>query len=334
MFAHGRVSRGSRQRVTPPPPTGSSEHPIPRAFRGLAVAIGTTMLVYGAGAVGGLSALDGILRAARAEDPSAPQIPDPKIWGTAPADSSGPANVAPVEDANRRPVARMVWKTVTSPGGRSFQVLVPATPEELAALGSTPAAGAGQDSDGIARPAVGDGSSPPPVPASDLVMAGELGRPRGRSGTNLPPRVATPEAAPYLPPVTAFGVYAGISSIAGIQMTIPTDATLAFRTGLTGFPGAGWLWTPGLELRFAHEPGTFSTDGVYGFTNLYIGETTTDDSVDKHWGAETGAGYRWILPDRRGVRWIAAIELGGRWTPKSSAPKTPTIRAFWMIAAP
>ena len=40
------------------------------------------------------------------------------------------------------------------------------------------------------------------------------------------------------------------------------------------------------------------------------------------------------LEEKIGAQGFAAIELGGRWTTESSAPKTPTVRAFWMIAAP
>ena len=52
------------------------------------------------------------------------------------------------------------------------------------------------------------------------------------------------------------------------------------------------------------------------------------------WGIENGLGYRWIMPDRRGVRWIAAVEMGGRWSNESVWPIKPSVRAFWMIAAP
>jgi hypothetical protein len=103
--------------------------------------------------------------------------------------------------------------------------------------------------------------------------------------------------------------------------------------GITGFPKLGWLWTPGMELRFGQKRGRLSTDGVYHFSNLYIGQSTNGKDEDL-WGAESGFGYRWLLPDRRGVRWIAAVELGGRWTTESGFPDTPSLRAFWMIAAP
>ena len=298
-----------------------------------------------------LSLLFGTMRA-NAQDTGGSAVPDPSVWGTSDPASDDPGTSAgegtsagqgtsPGQDANRQalpdsvdarpPVAKMVWKTITTPSGRTFQVLEAATPEEIeqarreTAQGDNPVTPVStMGPDGAAKTSGANG---------DMASVADLGsRPMGRNG----------EARPGLhwangsgvPSVTAFGVYGGYSSTAGLQMTLPTDGTFAFRMGLTGFPGLGWLWTPGVELRFGQEPGVLNTDGVYGFSNLYIGETVHDDPVSKHWGVETGGGYRWILPDRRSVRWIAAIELGGRWTTESSAPKTPTVRAFWMIAAP
>jgi hypothetical protein len=120
----------------------------------------------------------------------------------------------------------------------------------------------------------------------------------------------------------------------GFQFVIPTDATIAFRTGFTGLPGIGYLLTPGFEIRFDQTPGTYNIDSGYAFSNLYIGETVEDGPNTSHWGLESGIGYRWIRPDRRGVRWIGAVEFGGRWSTESVWPIKPSVRAFWLIAAP
>ena len=285
-----------------------------------------------------------------AENETRQQIPDPATWNAEEAASDSldadPSNLATTirsgsatDEAarnasadstdTRRPVAKMVWRTVTSPSGRTFQVLEPASPEEIeqAARDAREAAGRAADGDSVRAAAAGA--------SEDIAMMGDLGTRRSGRGTGGDPSALGQWMNQGgVPRITSFGVYGGYASTAGLQLAIPTDATFAFRMGLTGFPGIGWLFTPGVELRFGQEPGTFSTDGVYGFSNLYVGETVSADPVKKHWGVETGGGYRWILPDRRSVRWIAAIEIGGRWSPSSSAPKTPTVRAFWMIAAP
>lgn len=206
---------------------------------------------------------------------------------------------------------RLVWTEVTTEAG-TMMVLRPA-------------------SDPNAQP----GDLVNPSPSSDRPE--EFSSLHPPTSPGLSPRTSTQpygsNAPPHLP-VSAFGVYGGFPSAVGFQFVIPTDATLAFRTGFTGLPGIGYLLTPGVELRFNQTPGTYNTDSAYGFSNLYIGETVKDGPNDSHWGLETGIGYRWILPDRRGVRWIAAVEFGGRWTTESTWPTKPSMRAFWMIAAP
>lgn len=270
-----------------------------------------------------------------AEGDASTPVPDPLTWGT--VEPSAGRAAAPDSADVRRPVAKMVWKTVTSPSGRTFQVLEAATPEEIenaAREARTAATKSGDDSSAIVGVSAAPEGAGPAGSGGDIAMMGDLGRTTGRSSGGNPTALGQWMNQGGVPKITSFGVYGGYSSTAGFQLAIPTDATFAFRMGLTGFPGIGWLWTPGVELRFGQTPGAYNTDGVYGFSNLYVGETVSDDPVTKHWGVETGAGYRWILPDRRSVRWIAAIEIGGRWSPDSSAPKTPAVRAFWMIAAP
>ncbi|MEZ4650191.1 MAG: hypothetical protein R3E97_15690 [Candidatus Eisenbacteria bacterium] len=276
---------------------------------------------------------------AQAEDGGGSVVPDPSVWGTveetgtpqAQPQPIAPEQTAPDSVDARPPVAKMIWKTITTPSGRTFQVLEAATPEEIeqaraatpGSAGVTPVSTA--DPAGTTRGAAAENT--------DLASIADLGsRPMRRNG-NVGPGQPFPGGT-GVSSIAAFGVYGGYSSTAGLQVTVPADGTFAWRMGLTGFPGLGWLWTPGVELRFGQERGTFNTDGVYGFSNLYIGETLHESPDKQHWGMETGAGFRWILPDRRSVRWIAAIELGGRWTTESASPKTPTVRAFWMIAAP
>lgn len=137
-----------------------------------------------------------------------------------------------------------------------------------------------------------------------------------------------------LPRMSAIGAYGGYPSTVGVQFAAPTDGPIAFRSGLTGMPGVGVLWTPGVELRFGQDWETYSSDAPYAFTNLYLGKEVRSGDDKEHSGLEAGLGYRWLLPDRRGVRWVAAIELGGRWSNDSALPATPSVRAFWMIAAP
>ena len=137
-----------------------------------------------------------------------------------------------------------------------------------------------------------------------------------------------------LPRMSSIGAYGGYPSTVGMQFAAPTDGPIAFRSGLTGMPGVGVLWTPGVELRFGQDWETYSTNSPYAFSNLYLGKEVRSGDDKEHTGLEAGLGYRWLLPDRRGVRWIAAIELGGRWSNDSALPTTPSIRAFWMIAAP
>jgi hypothetical protein len=191
----------------------------------------------------------------------------------------------------------------------------------------------------VLRPAADadpSGSDTAAEPGSDVSSLESIGGPR----PSLRPTPAYAEpvypggAPPHLPGISSFGVYSGFPSTVGFQFAIPTDASVAFRTGFTGLPGIGYLLTPGIELRFGQTAGTYNVDSGYTFSNLYIGETVEDGPNSKHWGLESGIGYRWILPDRRGVRWVAAVEFGGRWTTESAFPTKPSVRAFWMVAAP
>ncbi len=239
------------------------------------------------------------------------------------------------------PTGGMVWKTVTTASGRTFQVLEPAgASDEDEAANNVGPEGSNRSGDsamnGAQLGSVGAGRS-----GTAGVQNTAFGRPQnadrtqrpGQSGSAKNPTFEEWVSSGLIPGITSFGVYGGYSSTAGFQFAIPTDGTLAFRTGLTGFPGIGWLWTPGVELRFGQTPGTYSTDSGYAFSNLYLGETTRDTPNRSHWGLESGIGYRWILPDRRSVRWIAALEVGARWGTESGLPESPTIRAFWMIAS-
>ena len=157
------------------------------------------------------------------------------------------------------------------------------------------------------------------VPAQDLSMAIEAG-----------PPVRVPYVPPRLP-LTGIGLFLGYPSTLGIQIAAPADGALAFRSGLTGFPGVGILWTPGVEVRFSQEPGTYSTDSGYGFANLLMSRTFSGKDKD-HVGIEAGLGYRWVLSDRRALRWIGGVEGGGHWDADSIWPDRPSLRILWMVA--
>jgi hypothetical protein len=134
-----------------------------------------------------------------------------------------------------------------------------------------------------------------------------------------------------LPPNTATGVSIGYPAYPGLFITAPADGPLAFRSGLTGFPTIGLLWTPGLEYRFGQESGTLSQNGVYAFSNAFLGRTYLDGDQHEYTGAEVGLGYRWFVDDRRGVRWIAAVEAGGYWRGDPVKPRRPCLRFLWTL---
>ena len=209
----------------------------------------------------------------------------------------------------------MVWTEITTESG-TVMVLRPATGDAPETTIS--------DTNAVANP------------AEDLSSFQTPGGTRpGRRTPDLPAEQRYPDGAPpHLPGISSFGVYSGFPSTIGFQFVIPTDATVAFRTGFTGLPNVGYLLTPGVEIRFNQTPGTYNVDSAYTFSNLYIGETVKDGPNTQHWGLESGIGYRWIMPDRRGVRWVGAVEFGGRWATESVWPIKPSVRAFWMIAAP
>jgi hypothetical protein len=136
---------------------------------------------------------------------------------------------------------------------------------------------------------------------------------------------------PRWPAATGIGIYAGFPSVLGLEIVTPADGTLAFRAGLTAFPGVGVVWTPGLEYRFGQEPGTYSRDGGYGFTDLFFSRNYVGRDRNRS-GLEAGLGYRWVLPDIQGFRWIAAAEAGGQWDHPSVLPDRPSLRAYWVLA--
>jgi len=237
---------------------------------------------------------------------------------TPPASSASEAKAAspvPTSSTSRpQDGQRMVWTEVTTESG-TMMVLAPAD-QSTAPPSNT--------------------SAPTEAPRSqDLTAFQPPNRSRpSLEGERYPNVTSNPGGAPPTLGASSFGVYGGFPSAVGFQFVIPTDATLAFRTGFTGLPGIGYLLTPGVEIRFDQSPGTYNIDSAYAFSNLYIGETVEDGPNTHHWGIENGLGYRWIMPDRRGVRWIAAVEMGGRWSNESVWPIKPSVRAFWMIAAP
>lgn len=131
---------------------------------------------------------------------------------------------------------------------------------------------------------------------------------------------------------TAVGLYAGFPSTVGALVSAPVDGPLGFRFGLAAFPGVGVAWSPGFELRFGQERGTYSRDGYHFYANLLFGRTYVGEDKE-HSSAEAGIGYRWAVSDRQGLRWMAAAELGGRWGMRSSGwPDYPSLRVYWLLA--
>jgi hypothetical protein len=133
------------------------------------------------------------------------------------------------------------------------------------------------------------------------------------------------------PSPTGIGIYLGYPSWLGIQWLAPADGPLGFRLGLTGFPGAGALLSPGVEYRLNQEAGTYSKDGTYVCTNLLLGRSLRGPD-HSFVGAEGDIGYRWCLSDRRGPRWIAGMEGGAHWNLHSRWPDHPSFRFYWMLA--
>lgn len=130
---------------------------------------------------------------------------------------------------------------------------------------------------------------------------------------------------------SGLGAYAGFPSAIGVFFVAPADGTLAFRSGLTAFPGVGVLWSPGYEIRFGQESGTYAHNSGYLYTNLLLARIYTGEDRD-HTGLEAGLGYRWILSDVRELRWIAGAEAGGHWDTDSYRPDRPSLRFYWMMA--
>jgi hypothetical protein len=131
-------------------------------------------------------------------------------------------------------------------------------------------------------------------------------------------------------PTSGIGAYLGFPSLVGLMVTAPVDGVLAFRSGLTGIPGVGILWTPGLEIRFDQERGTYNRDGYYGYGNLFFGRIYQGSDRETT-GFETGFGYRWFFADRGPKRSIVGFEAGGHWDADSAWPDRPSVRVFWMV---
>lgn len=148
--------------------------------------------------------------------------------------------------------------------------------------------------------------------------------------SELPGASSSPADPPRRLSKVASGVYGGYPSWGGAMIVAPADGPAAFRSGVTGLPNIGILWTPGFELRFDQPSGTFATDGGFFYGNLFLGRSYLNERRG-YTAMETGLGYRWILSDRRGLRWIGAIEAGGYWRPESAWPYRPSLRAYWLL---
>lgn len=148
--------------------------------------------------------------------------------------------------------------------------------------------------------------------------AGGSASPAADSSLRLPANIAT-------------GVSVGYPAWPGLFILAPADGSFGFRSGLTGFPTIGLLWTPGMEYRFGQESGTLSRDGVYTFGNAFLGRSYWDGDETEYIGAEAGLGYRWFIDDRRGVRWIAAAEAGGYWRGDPLDLQRVCVRFIWTL---
>jgi hypothetical protein len=244
-----------------------------------------------------------------------------------------PADPEPSQSTAASPPAQSKVPMEWGPAARDSIRMVMVGPQENTSAADSSALATQPSS---ASPA--DRSSAAGAGGSDLSGIVRPGQPSPNGGGTLThPQDAEPglfSEVARLPRITAVGAYGGYPSVAGLQIAVPADGTLAFRSGLTGFPGIGYLFTPGVEIRFGQVPGTYSTNSGYTFANLFLGRENKAGQDKTHKGLEAGLGYRWILPDRRAVRWIGAIEAGAKWTPDSQWPDLPTIRAYWMIASP
>ncbi|MBK8232058.1 MAG: hypothetical protein IPK72_16120 [Candidatus Eisenbacteria bacterium] len=160
--------------------------------------------------------------------------------------------------------------------------------------------------------------------AALLALAAGVGPEAARAQENeAPPR--------RLPPAAAVGLYAGTPSATGLFVTGPVDGSIGLRFGFTGWPNVGILWTPGVEVRFAQEPGTLGTSSAFLFGNLFGGYQKGAETEEKK-GMEFGLGYRWFLSDVRGYRWIFSTEAGGLWKSQDAVPIRPSIRFAWLLA--
>jgi hypothetical protein len=151
------------------------------------------------------------------------------------------------------------------------------------------------------------------------------------SSAGSPRRSSAADRFLRLPPNTATGVSIGYPAYPGLFIVAPADGPFAFRSGLTGFPTIGLLWTPGLEYRFGQERGTISQNGVYVFGNAFLGRSYLDSDEHEYTGAEAGLGFRWLIDDRRGVRWIAGVETGGYWRGDPVKPRRICLRFLWTL---
>ena len=224
------------------------------------------------------------------------------------AESTSLAQVSP-DTASTRPLGSVPAKPKTSSvaGASDWLPGSPAAADSAAAdsiAGDTqrPAAVISTEGDKSAGSASGVSTS---LPGQTATIPSKSAGPTAGSAARAS---AGPSGGPYaadrflrLPRNTATGISIGYPAYPGLFVIAPADGPLAFRSGLTGFPTIGLLWTPGLEYRFGQEPGTLSQNGVYAFGNAFLGRTYLEG--DKEYaGAEAGFGYRWFIDDRRGVR--------------------------------
>ncbi len=196
-----------------------------------------------------------------------------------------------------------------------------AAPDTASAARNPIASGPGGSLSGTSRPA----GSP------DLARTTER-PPIGVRGPSGPARGArSTDRSLRLPPNTATGVSLGYPAYPGLFIVAPADGPFAVRSGITGFPTIGLLWTPGVEYRFGQESGTLSQNGIYVFGNAFLGRSYLDSDEREYSGAEAGLGYRWLIDDRRGVRWIAAVETGGYWRGDPVVPRHLCLRFVWNL---
>ena len=254
--------------------------------------------------------------------------PTPRIQGAAGASDWLPGSPAAADSAAADSIA------ARSADADSAKAALHRSRRSGATAGDTlrPAAVIAIEGDQSAGSASGsDASAPGRTTTIQLSVPGSAAGSGTRSSASLPRSSAAVDHFLRLPPNTATGVSIGYPAYPGLFVVAPADGPLAFRSGFTGFPTIGLLWTPGLEYRFGQKSGTLSQDGVYTFGNAFLGRTYLDGDQHGYTGAEAGLGFRWLINDRRGVRWIAALEAGGYWRGDPVRPKRPCLRFLWAL---